>query len=92
MAIAQLQELAGGFGTLVGFVHDWANHEATLRSYDLFARYVIPRVQGLLEPVETSAALLRADKAELMENAAQGILKAIRDHNKKHPRTDRPRP
>ena len=54
-AIARLSELAGGFGTLVGFVHDWANHQAMTRSYDLFARYVIPRVQGLLRPVETSA-------------------------------------
>jgi limonene 1,2-monooxygenase len=86
-AIARLGELAGGFGTLVGFVHDWANHQAMTRSYDLFARYVIPRVQGLLRPVETSAAMLQRDNTELMARAGQGILKAIREHNANHPRT-----
>jgi limonene 1,2-monooxygenase len=85
-AIARLQELSGGFGTLVGFVHDWANPEAMRRSYDVFARYVIPRVQGLLRPVETSASMLQANNKALMERAGQGILKAIREHNKSHPR------
>jgi limonene 1,2-monooxygenase len=87
-AIARLQELSGGFGTLVGFVHDWANPEAMRRSYDLFARYVIPQVQGLLKPVERSAAMLQANNKPLMERAGQGILKAIREHNKAHPRAE----
>jgi limonene 1,2-monooxygenase len=85
-AIARLQELSGGFGTLVGFVHDWANPEAMRRSYDLFALYVFPRVQGLLRPVETSASMLQANNTALMERAGQGILKAIREHNATHPR------
>ena len=46
--IEALQEITGGFGTVVGFVHDWANREDTLRSWDLVARYVIPKVNGLL--------------------------------------------
>ncbi|MDY7102257.1 MAG: LLM class flavin-dependent oxidoreductase [Actinomycetota bacterium] len=85
-AITKLQELTGGFGTLVGFMHDWADHERTLRSYDLFARYVIPRVQGLLAPLERSEANLKRDNTELMEAAGRGVLKAIRDHNATHPR------
>ena len=80
-AIARLYDLAGGFGTLVGFVHDWANHDAMRRSYDLFARYVIPRVQGLIKPVQASQDLLRVNNKELMAQAGQGILKAIREHN-----------
>jgi limonene 1,2-monooxygenase len=86
-AITRLSELAGGFGTLVGFVHDWANHEQALRSYDLFARYVIPRVQGLLAPVERSADMLRGNNTVLMKRAGEGILKAIREHNATHPRS-----
>lgn len=85
-AIHRLHDLAGGFGTLVGFMHDWANHEATLRSYDLFARYVIPRIQGLIKPLETSEARLTANNTDLMQRAGQGILKAIREHNASHPR------
>ena len=37
---------SGGFGTVVGFVHDWANRENTMRSWDLVARYVIPEING----------------------------------------------
>jgi limonene 1,2-monooxygenase len=85
-AIGRLSELAGGFGTLVGFVHDWANHEQAMRSYDLFARYVIPRIQGLLTPVQRSADMLKANNTELMKQAGAGIIKAIREHNAAHPR------
>jgi len=86
-AITRLVELAGGFGTLVGFMHDWANHEATMRSYDLFARYVIPRVQGRIAPLERSRDLLAQNAEGLMKQAGEGILKAIREHNAAHPRT-----
>ncbi len=85
-AIARLHDLAGGFGTLVGFMHDWANHEATMRSYDMFARYVMPRVQGLLTPIERSRDMLAANAEGLMKQAGEGILKAIREHNAAHPR------
>ena len=44
-AIRNLQEVTGGFGVVLGFVHDWANIEATRRSWDLVARYVIPEMQ-----------------------------------------------
>ncbi|MCA8930373.1 MAG: LLM class flavin-dependent oxidoreductase, partial [Alphaproteobacteria bacterium] len=33
--IRALQEITGGFGTVIGFIHDWANAEATRRSWDL---------------------------------------------------------
>jgi limonene 1,2-monooxygenase len=85
-AIGRLYDLAGGFGTLVGFMHDWTNQQAMLRSYDMFARYVIPRVQGLLRPVERSQSMLKANNSELMARSGEGILKAIRAHNAAHPR------
>jgi limonene 1,2-monooxygenase len=47
-ALRDMTKLTGGFGTVIGFAHDWANREATLRSWDLIARYVIPEVNGLL--------------------------------------------
>ncbi len=48
--IRELFELTGGFGTVIGFVHDWANSRATTqKSWDLVARYVIPEVNGMLE-------------------------------------------
>jgi len=47
-SIRKLVGLTGGFGTVIGFAHDWANREATFRSWDLVARYVVPEVNGLL--------------------------------------------
>ncbi|MFN0095699.1 MAG: LLM class flavin-dependent oxidoreductase [Dehalococcoidia bacterium] len=87
--IERLVQHSGGFGTLLGFAHDWADREAMLRSYDLFARYVIPRVQGLLRTVDESAAWVSANKHELMEGSSQAILKAVREHNATHPRQQR---
>jgi limonene 1,2-monooxygenase len=37
---------AGGFGTFLVLAHNTASWEATLRSYDLFARYVVPHFRG----------------------------------------------
>ncbi|HAL25240.1 MAG TPA: LLM class flavin-dependent oxidoreductase, partial [Chloroflexi bacterium] len=44
-AIRQLERLeqqAGGFGTFLVFGHEWADREATFKSYELLARYVMP--------------------------------------------------
>jgi len=53
-AIRAMQEITGGFGTVVGFAHDWANPEATARSWDMVARYVIPEVNGMLDAYRDS--------------------------------------
>jgi limonene 1,2-monooxygenase len=36
----------GGFGTFLMLAHEWANTEATRRSYELIAKYVMPVFQG----------------------------------------------
>ncbi|MDZ7727771.1 MAG: LLM class flavin-dependent oxidoreductase [Dehalococcoidia bacterium] len=88
-SIMRLQELSGGFGVLVGFAHDWATREQSLRSYELFARYVIPQVNGMLKSVEASAARVGGHKDELMERSSAAVLAAIRQHNATHPRDDK---
>jgi alkanesulfonate monooxygenase SsuD/methylene tetrahydromethanopterin reductase-like flavin-dependent oxidoreductase (luciferase family) len=40
--VRNLREMTGGFGVLLGLAHDWANREGKMRSWDLFARYVMP--------------------------------------------------
>ncbi|HXN87064.1 MAG TPA: LLM class flavin-dependent oxidoreductase [Candidatus Binataceae bacterium] len=86
--IARLQELAGGFGTILAFAHDWTNREQQLRSYEMIARYVMPRVQGMIRPIQRSADRVTAKKGELMQAASGAVLKAIRDFNATHPRED----
>ena len=53
-AIDRLQKQSGGFGTYLFTAHEWADREATLRSYELFSRYVAPRFQGSLDPLLAS--------------------------------------
>lgn len=48
-AIRRMVDVTGGFGTVIGFAHDWASPENTARSWDLVARYVIPEVNGMLD-------------------------------------------
>jgi limonene 1,2-monooxygenase len=54
MAVAQIQRLldrSGGFGGYLFQGADFANWEATLRSYELFAEQVMPHFTGHLAPV-----------------------------------------
>ena len=41
--IERLEKQSGGFGCILLLAHNWANFEATKRSYELFARHVLPR-------------------------------------------------
>ena len=52
--IKSVLEISGGFGTVVGFVHDWANPENTMRSWDMVARYVVPEINGYLNELRKS--------------------------------------
>jgi limonene 1,2-monooxygenase len=48
-AIAQINRLldaSGGFGTYLIMAHDWADPAATVKSYELFAQYVMPAFRG----------------------------------------------
>jgi limonene 1,2-monooxygenase len=81
-AIVQLHETVGGFGTVLGFAHDWANREATWRSWELFARYVIPEVNGQLRGLRRSADYLAANKAELMAGASAAIMQKVLANDK----------
>ena len=68
------QQSNGGFGAYLMLAHNWANFDATRKSYDLISRHVFPRWQGQMS---TQAA---ADRAR----AARPELAAI--HPLNHPR------
>jgi limonene 1,2-monooxygenase len=78
-AIRKLSASAGGFGTVLGFVHDWANRENTNKSWDLFARYVIPEVNGLLEGYRTSREWV-IENREWFDRAGQAVMNKIMSH------------
>jgi limonene 1,2-monooxygenase len=76
-AIRQLQELTGGFGVVVGFAHDWADREATLRSWELAARYVVPEINGLTRNLRASADFLHDNQGDLMAGASAAVFAKI---------------
>ena len=76
-AILELQRITGGFGVVLGFAHDWANVEATRRSWDLVARYVMPAVNGTINPQIASADYVAARKSELMAGASAAVMSKI---------------
>jgi limonene 1,2-monooxygenase len=80
--IRAIHDTCGGFGTVLGFAHDWANREATFRSWELFARYVMPELQGHLDAQKASAAWVSANKAELMAGASAAIMAKVLENPK----------
>lgn len=78
--IEGLIEQSGGFGTFLMLGHDWADRDATLRSYRLFAREVIPHFRGQLAAPRASHAWATAKRGELFGAAGTAILDAITSH------------
>ena len=79
-AIRNLQEITGGFGVVLGFAHDWADREATMRSWELIARYVVPEINGWVRPQQASAQYVAGRKDELMAGASAAVMNKIMSH------------
>jgi limonene 1,2-monooxygenase len=62
----------GGFGAYLMLAHNWANFEATKRSYDMVARHVFPRWQGQMATLG-AADRARASRPELAAIHAQAV-------------------
>ena len=81
-AIRNLLDTTGGFGCVLGFAHDWANAEATTRSWDLVARYVMPEVNGMLRNLRGSAEHVHDNKTTLIAGASAAVLAKIMENEK----------
>jgi limonene 1,2-monooxygenase len=78
--IQGLIDQSGGFGTFLMLGHDWADPEATINSYRLFAREVMPHFQGQIAAARTSHDWATAKRNELFGRAGQAIMNAIVQH------------
>jgi limonene 1,2-monooxygenase len=84
--IHRLQELsAGGFGGLLFRAHEWANREQTLKSYELFARYVMPHFQGSLDTIRGSNDWARANRRTIFGPNVEAIRRAYLDAGREIP-------
>ena len=84
-ALHRLQAATGGFGGFLVFGNDWASHEDTLRSYELVARQVIPRFNGMLEPLQRSYDTVVENKRSFGEPVMKAIRKAYEDAGQQIP-------
>ena len=74
--IKNVLKVSGGFGTVIGFVHDWANPENTLRSWDMVARYVVPEINGYLTGLRKSRQFV-AENREYFDRAREAVMAKI---------------
>jgi limonene 1,2-monooxygenase len=69
----------GGVGGILFRAHEWADWEQTRRSYELFARWVMPRFQGSLETVANSRDWARANRRDVFGPNVEAIRRAYTD-------------
>jgi limonene 1,2-monooxygenase len=79
--ISRMYEITGGFGTVIGFVHDWANPEATRRSWDLVARYVVPELNGHLRGLRASQHWVSTERDSFLR-AGEAIMAKIGENER----------
>jgi len=82
-AIAQIQRLteqSGGFGTYLLMAHEWADRRETLRSFELFSRYVMPVFQRSAATLVASRDWAAANRPEFIGAAAAAVVSAIERH------------
>jgi limonene 1,2-monooxygenase len=80
-----LEYSQGGFGGILFRAHEWANREQTMRSYELFARYVMPRFQGSLETIRGSNEFVRSNRAQVVGGTVEAVRRAFTDQGREVP-------
>jgi limonene 1,2-monooxygenase len=89
--IESLKEQSGGFGTFLLLGHNCANPEATFRSYEMIARYVVPAVNGANHQRQRSLEWAKKNSAEFIPAMVGGIQAAIEEHEKERAQGGRSR-
>ena len=80
--IARLQEQSGGFGAFLVMANDWADREATMKSYELMAKYVFPEFQNSASRAIRSNQWCQDNYPEFITAAGDAVLSAIESHQK----------
>jgi limonene 1,2-monooxygenase len=78
--LEQLVEKSGGFGCFLLLANNWANWDATKRSYDMFQRYVVPHFQGLNIARNASINWVQQNKPEFNAKSQAAIGARIAQH------------
>ncbi len=80
--IDRLQKQSGGFGCYMTLAHEWANPEATHRSYELIAQRVFPQFQGQDWSTNNARQRARDHRPELAARNMQAVDDMIAKHER----------
>ena len=83
--IEVIQERSGGIGGILSMMHEWADTTATRKSYELFARYVMPHFQGQIEPLIDARDWFEDNLGEIFAKGGAGQVQAFKDAGKEMP-------
>lgn len=83
--IGALQELSGGFGTLLCFAHEWAPTHKIMKSYELLMRYVAPVFQGQVGRTTWARDFVEDNRRGIFGATPTAMLKAFEDAGKELP-------
>lgn len=90
-----IERLIGYAGGAIGGVmfraNEWANREQIQKSYELFARYVMPRFQGSLDSIIASNEWARSNRKGIFGPNVAAIRKAYTDAGREVPEDFRQR-
>jgi len=79
--IKRLQEKQGEFGCFLQLAHNWANFEATKKSYDLWQRHVTPVINKANVAREEALNWARDNKDRFIGAAIQAAMQTIQKHH-----------
>jgi limonene 1,2-monooxygenase len=75
----------GGIGGVMFRAHEWADRDKTMKSFELFARWVMPRFQGSLDTVVASREWTKSNRRTIFSPNVAAIAKAYTDAGKPIP-------
>jgi limonene 1,2-monooxygenase len=90
--IEALQEKQGDFGAILLQAHNWADWEATKHSYELYARYVMPRFNRANDARSDSYDWVTAHTGQLTELRKAAAQKMFDQHEAERGAVARPGP
>ncbi|MEX0873761.1 MAG: LLM class flavin-dependent oxidoreductase [Actinomycetota bacterium] len=78
--IERMEKQAGGFGCYLFMAHDWADREGTMKSYELFAQYVMPHFNEEAASTKRSRDWAAENRPKFITRVGEAIMKSIGDH------------
>jgi len=84
--LRRLIELSrGGCGGFMFRAHEWANSHDTKRSFELFARWVMPKFQGSADTIIASQEWTKARRKDIFVPSIAAVKKAYDDAGRQAP-------